>query len=161
MSKDPHVIEFGDSFFLYYSMPPSDSVGWTIGIAESDDLVNWNPIGEITPACEYEKKGLCAPCAKVIDGKVHIFYQTYGNGSKDAICHAISDDAVTFVRDSTNPIFSPPISSWSNGRAIDAEVYKFDGEYFLYFATRDTSGTYQMPAVAKASGTNGFGRNEY
>ena len=161
MSKDPHVIEFGNRYLMYYSMPPSDSVGWTIGIAESHDLVNWVHVGEISPDGGCEKNGLCAPCARVIDGQVHIFYQTYGNGSKDAICHAVSSDGIRFLRDSTNPIFSPPVSEWSNGRAIDAEVCRFGGKYYLYFATRDTSGTYQMPGVAIASGENGFGRSEW
>lgn len=161
MSKDPHVIEFAGRFLMYYSMPPSDSVGWTIGIAESSNLVEWSHVGEISPADGCEKNGLCAPCAIVIDGVVHLFYQTYGNGAKDAICHAVSDDGILFVRDSTNPVFSPPVSEWSNGRAIDAEVCSFRGRYFLYFATRDTSGVCQFPGVATASGENGFGRGEW
>ena len=72
--------------------------------------MNWTKVGEITPAPEadYEKKGLCAPGALVKDGKVHLFYQTYGNGKKDAICHAISDDGIHFrrnrrIRFSTRP----------------------------------------------------------
>lgn len=98
-SKDPHVVNFKGRYLMYHSIPPmkgEPDSGWNIGIAESKDLMNWTKVGEITPAPEadYEKKGLCAPGALVKDGKVHLFYQTYGNGKKDAICHAISDDGI-------------------------------------------------------------------
>ena len=111
-SKDPHVVNFQGRYLMYHSIPPmkgEPDSGWNIGIAESKDLMNWTKVGEITPAPEadYEKKGLCAPGALVKDGKVHLFYQTYGNGKKDAICHAISDDGIHFRRNPTNPIFHP------------------------------------------------------
>ena len=80
MSKDPHVICFKDRFLLYYSMPPAknpkddDITGWTIGIAASTDLTHWEKVGEVRPEplSELEQKGFCAPCARVIDGKVSI-----------------------------------------------------------------------------------------
>jgi hypothetical protein len=128
-SKDPHVIKFGGRYLMYYSIQPYKDIsnpvkGWAIGIAESRDLINWKKIGEITPAADYESKGLCAPCARIIDGKVHLFYQTYGNGKNDAICHAVSADGISFTRDATNPVFHPE-GPWTCGRAIDAEVIKF------------------------------------
>ena len=86
-SKDPHVIRFQDRYLMYYSIPPyADKTnpvkGWGIGIAESRDLENWTKIAEISPVDEYEKKGLCAPGALVIQDTVHLFYQTYGNKKK-------------------------------------------------------------------------------
>jgi beta-1,2-mannobiose phosphorylase / 1,2-beta-oligomannan phosphorylase len=95
--------------------------GWNIGVAESNDLYQWRKIAEINPQADYERRGLCAPGAIVREGKIHLFYQTYGNGPKDAICHAWSSDGVNFERDETNPLFSPR-GNWTNGRAIDAEV---------------------------------------
>jgi len=150
-SKDPHVVRFEGRYLMYYSIPPekdNELSGWNIGIAESRDLVEWKKVGEITPApdAEYEKKGLCAPGALVRDGKVHLFYQTYGNGPKDAICHAVSDDGIRFERNPTNPIFRPT-GDWNCGRAIDAEVCEFKGRYFLYFATRDPEFKKQLLGV--------------
>ena len=155
-SKDPHVVKFKGRYLMYHSIPPmkgDPASGWNIGIAESKDLVNWTKVGEITPApgADYEKKGLCAPGALVKDGKVHLFYQTYGNGEKDAICHAVSDDGIRFKRNPTNPIFHPA-GDWTCGRAIDAEVCEFKGRYFLYFATRDKNYDIQMQGVAVAPG---------
>lgn len=164
-SKDPHVICFQERYLMYYSIPPYSNKpesGWSIGIAESRNLVNWSRVGEITPASglEYERKGLCAPCALVRDGKVHLFYQTYGNGAKDAICHAVSKDGINFERDRTNPIFRPT-GNWNCGRAIDAEVYKFKGKYYLFFATRDKDFKTQIQGVAVADGNTDFGREDW
>ena len=68
--------------------------GWGIGIAGSKNLKDWHRIGEIIPQTAYESKGLCAPGALVRNDTVHLFYQTYGNGAKDAICHAWSEDGI-------------------------------------------------------------------
>ena len=164
-SKDPHVVKFKGRYLMYHSIPPmkgDPASGWNIGIAESKDLMNWTKVGEITPAPEadYEKKGLCAPGALVKDGKVHLFYQTYGNGEKDAICHAVSDDGIRFKRNPTNPIFHPA-GDWTCGRAIDAEVCEFKGRYFLYFATRDKNYDIQMQGVAVAPGNTNFNREDW
>jgi len=164
-SKDPHVVRFNGRYLMYYSIQPykdkSNPVqGWGIGIAESRDLINWKKIGEITPAADYENKGLCAPCARVIDGKVHLFYQTYDTGRNDAICHAVSTDGISFTRDRTNPVFHPE-GPWTCGRAIDAEVIKFKGNYYLYYATRDPGYKIQMQGVAMSPGTSDFSRSSW
>lgn len=164
-SKDPHVVSFNGRYLMYFSIPPYQNdpkSGWNIGVAQSEDLVNWEKVGEVTPAegADYEKKGLCAPCAVVKDGKVHLFYQTYGNNRKDAICHAVSEDGINFKRNPTNPIFSPT-GDWNCGRAIDAEVYHFKDRYFLYYATRDKDYKIQMQGVAVAPGDTDFSRDDW
>ena len=164
-AKDPYVINFQGHYLMYYSIPPykdqSNPVqGWGIGVAESRDLTNWKKIGEIVPEGEYEKKGLCAPCALVIDGKVNLFYQTYGNGKNDAICHAVSDDGIRFTRNATNPIFHPT-GDWNCGRAIDAEVFRFKDKYLLFFATRDPEYKTQIQGVASAPLSTKFNREDW
>jgi predicted GH43/DUF377 family glycosyl hydrolase len=164
-SKDPHVIKFDNRYLMYFSIPPfadeSNPIkGWNIGIAESTDLIHWEKIGEINPAGDYESKGLCAPCALVINGKIHLFYQTYGNGRDDAICHAVSTDGIAFKRNETNPVFKPA-GEWNCGRAIDAEVIKFNNRYLLYFATRDPGYEIQMQGVAAAPANTDFNREDW
>jgi predicted GH43/DUF377 family glycosyl hydrolase len=160
-SKDPAVIRFGERYLLYYSRTPAgSSAGWGIGIAQSDDLDHWTTIGAIEPSQDCERNGLCAPGAIVLDGRVHLFYQTYGNGPDDAICHAVSDDGVTFSKDPSNPIFSPT-GDWNNGRAIDADVLAWKGKLFLYFATRDPQGEIQLQGVATAPLSSDFGRDTW
>jgi predicted GH43/DUF377 family glycosyl hydrolase len=164
-AKDPSVIQFGGRYLMYFSLPPFDSklapgnapAGWSIGIAESHDLKSWTKIAELWPEQDCEKKGICAPGAIVIDGKVHLFYATYGNWEKDAICHAMSEDGVTFVRDGSNPIFHPT-GNWTAGRAIDPEAFIAGDRLLLYFATRDPRMEIQMLGVAGASLKSDFGR---
>lgn len=166
-SKDPHVIHFRDRFLMYYSVPAYTDLsgvkhGWGIAIAVSRDLNNWQRAGEVNEdvSATYESKGMCAPCARVIEGKVHLFYQTYGNGRNDAICHAWSEDGINFTRDPSNPVFKPN-GSWNCGRAIDAEVIRFKGKYFLYYATRDSAYRIQMLGVAVAKTGQGFGKDAW
>lgn len=91
---------------------------------------------------------------------MHLFYQTYGNGRNDAICHAVSADGIHFERNATNPIFKPT-GEWNCGRAIDAEVCEFNGQYFLYFATRDPDYKIQILGVAIAPKETSFNRKDW
>ncbi|MBZ0254973.1 family 43 glycosylhydrolase [bacterium] len=143
---------------MYYTLFSPDGV--TIGIAKSDNLYDWSRIGEIKPAADYEAKGICAPGALVKDDKVHLFYQRYGYGAKNAICHAFSSDGLHFERDASNPVFNPT-GDWNNGRAIDAEVFPFNDQLFMYFATRDPEGKIQKIGVATAPLDSDYSRDQW
>lgn len=167
-AKDPSVVHFRGAYLLYYSLPPYDPVlrpaggpeGFSIGIARSTDLVQWEPVGALLPEQECEGRGLCAPGAIVLDGRVHLFYQTYGNGPRDAICHAVSDDGLLFTRDATNPVFAPR-GDWTCGRAIDADVIEHEGRLLLYCATRDPEMKVQMLVGAAAERGSSFGHGDW
>lgn len=151
-SKDPAVVRFRDRYWLYYSLPPYDgkaTSGWSIGVATSDNLVDWTKVGELSNTGEAERNGFCAPGAIVLDDKIHLFYQTYGNRQRDAICHAWSEDGLRFERNPTNPIFRPT-GDWNCGRAIDADVIEDAGRLLLYWATRDPEFKIQSQGVAAA-----------
>jgi predicted GH43/DUF377 family glycosyl hydrolase len=152
-SKDPAVVKFQGKYWLYYSLPPYEgkaTKGWSIGVATSDNLVDWEKVGELPNVGDVEANGFCAPGAIVLRGHVHLFYQTYGNGPRDAICHAWSADGLNFTRDASNPIFRPT-GDWTCGRAIDADVVAHDGRLLLYWATRDPGYKVQMQGVAAAA----------
>lgn len=165
-AKDPAVVKFGGTYLLYYTLPPYGDGragdGYAMGIAASADLERWEAVGAILPEAGYEARGLCAPAAIVLGGRLHLFYQTYGNGPRDAICHAVSTDGYTFTRDATNPVFAPT-GAWNNGRAIDADVLvDVAGErLFLYFATRDPAGRTQMLGAATAPLGSDYGRGAW
>lgn len=163
-SKDPAVVKFNGKYWMYYSVGPSvENNGpraLSIGIAISDDLDHWQKVGEIPQEQECEQRGICAPGAFVRDNRIHLFYQTYGNGARDAICHAVSDNGMDFAKNPTNPVFRPT-GEWNNGRAIDADVVAFGGKLFLYFATRDPKGEIQMQGVASAPLESDFGRQAW
>lgn len=160
-AKDPSVIRFQGSYWMYYSIPSAKTGGWGIGIAQSHDLVHWLKVGEVEPVQDVEKAGIAAPGARVLNGKVHLFYQTYGQLAKDSICHATSTDAIHFDRDPSNPVYRPTKMQWSVGRAIDAEVYPHGNELWLFFATRDHDMKIQEIGMASAPLDSDFSRKSW
>jgi predicted GH43/DUF377 family glycosyl hydrolase len=156
-AKDPDVVRFKDRYLMYYSIHRGKQ-GIAIGIAQSHNMQHWTKVADLLPEAEYEKKGLAAPGAIILHGKVHLFYQTYGNGRNDAICHAVSDDGIRFVRNETNPIFRPT-GAWNCGRAIDADVIEHRDQLLLYCATRDPKMKVQMLVVAAAPLDSSYDRD--
>jgi predicted GH43/DUF377 family glycosyl hydrolase len=163
-SKDPSVIRFRGKYWLYYSTPTrqegANLLEWVVGIAQSTDLVHWRKVGAMRREHDYESRGFCAPFAMVLGDEVHLFYQTYGNGRQDAICHAVSADGLNFRREPSNPIFRPT-GNWNAGRAIDAEVVPFGDRWLLYAATRDPEMKIQMLVGASAPRSGGFARGSW
>jgi predicted GH43/DUF377 family glycosyl hydrolase len=161
-SKNPFVLRLDGRYLMYSSiLPVPGSEAREIEITESRDLIHWKNVGYVRVQEPYEKNGISAPCVLVKDGKVHLFYQTYGNGTNDAICHAVSDDGITnFKRNPSNPIFRPD-GAWNCGRAIDAEVFLHDGKYLMYYATRDPGYKIQMQGVAATPANTSFNRDEW
>jgi len=158
-AKDPDVARFNGRYYMYYTArTPGKELA--VGIAASDDLTHWQKVGEVLPEQECERKGIAAPAAIVLDGKLHLFYQSYGNGPKDAICHAVSDDGLRFARDPSNPIFAPT-GAWTVGRAIDADVIPWHGQLLLYYATRDPDMRLQMIGVASAPLDSDYSRSTW
>ena len=155
-SKDPSVIRFRERYLMYFSMPNNERerkpYGFTCGVAESPDLVNWKLIRQIEPMQEADKTGLATPFAMVRNDNVYLFYQSYGNKNfrDDGVCMAWSDDGIHFTPHSKNPIFKPH-GDWTNTRAIDADAVIFKGKLFLYAATRDPAGAIQKIVVATAA----------
>lgn len=158
-AKDPDVVRFDGRYLMYYSTFDAER-RLVIGIAQSLDLTRWEVAGHVMPEGEAEQKGLGAPAAIVLRGQVHLFYQSYGNREKDAICHAFSSDGIHFERNPSNPIFRPT-GDWTIGRAIDADVIPFGDVLLLYFATRDPSFKTQMIGVAAAPLDSDYGRDKW
>lgn len=164
-AKDPAVVNFKGKYFLYFTAavtPEEKAAGLsiTVGIAVSDDMESWEYLGTLPIEQECEKNGIGAPGAVVIDGRVQLFYQTYGNGRLDAICRAVSEDGVHFVKDASNPIYRPT-ADWCCGRAIDADVVLFKDQLFLYFATRDHAFEIQKIGAAVAPAQSGFSAGDF
>ena len=162
-AKDPCVIRFHGKGYLYFSKQLIEETGFdrfVIGIAVSDDLENWEEAGVILPEQEAEGRGVAAPGAIVLDGTIHLFYQSYGQFPRDYICHATSTDGIHFDRDETNPVVIPE-GDWNVHRAIDADVAVFGDELFLYWVTRDPEMKIQMLGVSTAKLGCGFHRGDW
>lgn len=162
-AKDPAVIRWKDGkYYLYFSSYYADGgrerLG--IGIAVSDDMEHWTSVGHIPYTQPCEQNGIGAPAAIVLGDAIHLFYQSYGNQARDAICHATSTDGVHFEKDPTNPVFRPS-EDWCVGRAIDADVVPFGNRLLLYFATRDHAMRVQKIGVAAAELNGTFSRGAW
>lgn len=160
-AKDPSVVSVSDRYLLYYSKLLRGGIrpDWKIGIAESRNLLDWKIVGEVNFKNGVEANGYCAPCAIMLGEELHLFYQTYGGGPTDAICHAVSSDGLSFER-SENPVFSPE-GDWTVGRAIDADVVIFKDRVLLYWATRDPDFKIQMQGVSATSLDSTFARGTW
>ena len=76
-AKDPAVVRLNGQYFLYHSLPPTPKCkGWSIGIACPKDLERWEIVSQLLPTQPWEENGICAAGAILLDGKVHLFYQT-------------------------------------------------------------------------------------
>jgi predicted GH43/DUF377 family glycosyl hydrolase len=162
-SKDPSVVRHQGRYLLYYSLMPRQDdplKAWGIGIAESRDLMEWRKAGEIQPEGDLEQKGICAPGVLQLDGRLHMFYQTYGGGAKDSICHAVSEDGLKWRRDQTNPVFRAS-GDWNCGRVIDANVIVHKGSLLMLGATRDPGYKTQMLVAARAPMKSDYGRGSW
>lgn len=160
-AKDPAVVRFQGAYYLYYTIRLSqDPMKIGIGIARSTDMEHWQDVAEVPLTQPCEQQGIGAPGAIVLEGRVHLFYQTYGNWCNDAICHAVSEDGIHFVKNQQNPVFRPT-QDWCCGRAIDADVCLFEDKLFLYFATRDHDMKVQKVGVAWADPGSAFGRADW
>ena len=159
-AKDPAVARFLGRYWLYYTVMYHDRKTIGIGIASSDDMENWSDLGEMEITQECEKSGVGAPAAIVIGGRLNLFYQSYGNGKRDAICHAVSNDGVSFVKDESNPVFRPT-DDWCCGRAIDADVIAYNDRLMLYFATRDHDMKIQKLGCASAPLGSDYSRSDF
>lgn len=151
-AKDPCVVWFQGCYWMYYTRPQPKAEGpdaYEIGIGRSADLEQWEIVGGMAAEQPAEGRGVCAPGAIVLDGVLHLFYQSYGQFPRDFICHATSTDGLRFARDPSNPIVQP-MGAWNNGRAIDADVVVHQGQLLLYWATRDPQGKRQMLGVSSA-----------
>ena len=166
-AKDPTVIRMGDRYLMYYSARGYEGEckfpGWHCAVAQSSDRINWSRVGDldITDTKGTPIWGVIAPCTKVFDGTVHLFYQKYWDDAKNNnIWHATSSDGIHFTNTCDEPVFIAK-AGWSLNRAIDAEVYRVKDKMILMFATRDPDNKIQMLGMAEAPYGSDYGPDKW
>jgi hypothetical protein len=81
-------------------------------------LTHWQKAADILLSSLRTKRSR-RPAAIVLENKVHLFYQTYGNGRHDAICHAVSEDGLRFERKrDESDFFADKATGIAQGKAI-------------------------------------------
>ncbi len=158
-AEDPEVVRFGDRYFMYYVLAPGENVQrqpWHIGIAASRDLDSFEKVAELQPSDLGEHNGIAVGSVLVHDGKVHLFYFTYGSGANDAVCLATSTDGLWFTPHPHNPIFRTR-GEWNCGRAISPHVVRVGDRWRMYLCTRDPEMTRQSIVLAEAKVASDLG----
>lgn len=149
-TKDPAVVRYAGAYWMYYSKHTPD--GWQIGIARSDNLLDWRYQGmlnELKAPGSITTSHMAAPGARVINGRVELFYQDYVPDRLSKIFHVYSRDGRTFEGGSEQATIAPQ-GAWNCGRAIDADVLVRGDTLLLYWATRDPEMKVQMQGVSAA-----------
>lgn len=129
---DPHVIRVGDTYYAYGT--PGLGAGTNIQMIRSDDLVNWERLGDALPALPKWAKlnvGLTwAPGVIQIEDKFVMYYVARDKEvDRQCIGLATSDDAAGPFRD---PSDEPFICQGDLGGSIDAYPYQDDdGRLYL------------------------------
>lgn len=172
-AKDPTVIRLGSEYRIYYSLDPfsadkmpagvnKEVAKWHCGVGRSTDLIHWERVSDLKllSSSGEEIGNIAAPCVKIFDGVIHMFYQRYYDG-QHAIWHATTEDGITFINTSDRPAIVPD-NSWSIVKAIDAEVYRVGDKMVMMYATRDKpSGAIQMFGMYEAPYGSDYGPDKW
>lgn len=116
--------------------------------AVSDDLVHWEQL----PTALYPSDDENAPDASGIwtgsviygEGKYHAFYTGYSLKVRfqQTICHATSDDGITWVKDPANPVITPIAELYEELDWRDPYVFynEEEGLYWILISARHKEG---------------------
>ncbi len=114
----------------------------------SKDLVNWEEL----PTALYPSDDETAPDASGIwtgaviygEGKYHIFYTGYSLKCtyQQTICHAVSDDSITWEKDPDNPVVIPKVDLYEPLDWRDPYVFYNEEEkkYWMLLSGRKNTG---------------------
>lgn len=113
----------------------------------SKNLVEWEEMQPVLlpgDGTKLDQDGCWTGSVIYAEGKYHIFYTGYHIDSEfpQTICHAVSDDCVTFEKDLNNPIIVPDIRYYENIDWRDPYIFynEEEMEYWMLIAARKNSG---------------------
>ncbi|MBW4331787.1 hypothetical protein KY084_13010 [Stakelama sp. CBK3Z-3] len=130
-----------------YPNPGYEQGSAVIGLAWSEDLVNWertDPILRAEDGADWERGGLYKPYI-VKNGDTYLLYynaKTTGNPWKEQTGLAMSKDLKSWTRYAGNPIIrnGEPGGSGDSWFASDPVVYTHNGEWSLFYFGRAKDG---------------------
>ncbi|MCD8364097.1 MAG: family 43 glycosylhydrolase [Lachnospiraceae bacterium] len=113
----------------------------------SRNLVDWEELPPVLlpgDGTELDKDGCWTGSVIYANGKYHIFYTGYHIDSEfpQTICHAISEDCITFTKDPNSPLIVPDTRYYESIDWRDAYIFynEEEGEYWMLIAARKNEG---------------------
>ncbi|MGF6989467.1 beta-fructofuranosidase [Lachnospiraceae bacterium PF1-21] len=146
---------YHDGTYHIFSLTPApgttvypDRLRTTLSHAVSKDLVNWEEVetalypGE---GDEPDAEGIWTGAVIYGEGKYHIFYTGYNHKltkNIQTICHATSDDSITWEKDPKNPILVPDTSLYEELDWRDPYLFynQEEGMYWMLISARTKVG---------------------
>lgn len=111
------------------------------------NLVAWEELPPVLlpgDGTELDKDGCWTGSVIYADGKYHIFYTGYHIDSQfpQTICHAVSDDCITFTKDVKSPLIVPDTRYYENIDWRDPYIFynEEEGCYWMLIAARKNEG---------------------
>lgn len=142
----PALLVVNDVFYLYYfGDNDNDAPGAAIGLATSVNFTDWvryagNPVLKTGLNETWDNHWVESPSV-VFDKtqhKFHLYYTGVNHEYKIRTGHATSDDGMTWLKDSANPVLGEPDASygdrnvWDGSAAAVASAVLADKLYLLY-----------------------------
>lgn len=141
------------TYHLFFLSVPENTVRYPERVRNtwqhviSKDLVNWEELPPVLlpgVGTDLDQDGCWTGSVIYKDGKFHIFYTGYHIDSEfpQTICHAVSDDCITFEKDPASPYIVPDTQYYENIDWRDPYVFYNEeaGKYWMLIAARKNSG---------------------
>lgn len=133
------VIKENGIYKMYYCGYSNENGNWHIGLATSEDGINWTknpqPILYGTAGWEYQ----IIPSAIIKMNSTYFLYYTGRNYPQYMVGLAISNDGVNFTKYSGNPVLTPD-QSWEASGVLDASVINENGILKMVYVNSNSSG---------------------
>lgn len=155
----PHVMQIGDTYFMYYSADPNTQTGLCLAVATAT-----NPAGPFTD------KGAPLKCGSGFvnidpmafeDPQTGKYFLYWGSGFQPVKVQELAADKINFAANSQPvdlifPISNPSPSNYRN-LVEGAWVTYRNGFYYLFFSGDDCCGVNPHYAIMEARSTNATG----
>jgi hypothetical protein len=146
-TKHSYTLKVNSTYYMYY---PGGTSGWKychIGVATSDDGINWkkysgNPILSPRASSGDSDRSYSNPYVYYERGSWYMYYSTWrGDGTGWDICMATSDDGFNWTKNSSNPVINnrQQKNVW-NFMFFTGSILNDSGTYRMYFYAFAQSG---------------------
>ncbi len=137
------VVIFDDGIYkMWYSaraMPYALGGRMNIGYAISIDGQTWtdhpaNPVLSVGTGAAWDEVGIYPSSVVYENGTFRMWYWGYSSGGPNQIGMATSTDGITWVKDISNPVFSPSASGWDDTGVFSPSVLKVGSKYWMWYS---------------------------
>lgn len=131
----PHVLQVGDTWYMWYTGQNRETKRSAIGLAVSKDSEHWERIGGnpvLEPTDGWEKNNVMCPHVLYEDGIFRMWYSGGEMYEPDAIGYAESKDGIEWSRTPANPVIHPT-AGWESDRATAACIVRRPNDYLAFY----------------------------